>query len=170
MRLKGFPPPHPPAGTAGFLLPLASGAALVLLLSGLSLQTAVLHQRELAAEALRQRHEEDALASAAQRLVAQLDGPYRCLMTLPLVQWSAAAAACDPPISTVQLAALHEPQEAGLALRLLAWEPQPAAATLQLAVARGTQGGDGETLASQRRFSVAFNATGQVRQLRQEGP
>jgi hypothetical protein len=166
MRWQGLPPPQPPAAAAGFLLPLASGAALVLLLTGLSLQAAVLHQRELAAEALRQRQEEDALASAAQRLVAQLDGPYRCLQALPLPQWSAAAPACAAPITAAQLAALQEPREAGLPLRLLAWEPGAQTTVLRLGVIPQRAGGP----AAQRRFHVAFGGQGQVRSLREVGP
>lgn len=164
--LPSIPPRSPRRQQAGFLLPLASGTALVLLLTGLSLQGAVLHQRELAAEALRQHRAQDALASAAQRLAAQLDGPYACLQPLPLEHWAAAAAACEPPISPAQLAQLRQPEEAGLPLQLLAWEPRPEAATLQWAVAPAASPG----AATQRRFALRYAAAGSLQSLQEVGP
>ncbi|MFO7628080.1 MAG: hypothetical protein R6W06_00900 [Prochlorococcaceae cyanobacterium] len=148
-----YRPPRP--AEAGYLLPLASGAALLLLLSGLSLQAAVLHQRELAAEAFRELQGEDVLASAAQRLAQQLDGPYRSLLSQPLAAWPAA-----------ERAALQQGQEAGQELRLLAWEPSGSAALLRLALLRR----DGSGLGQQRTFVLELAGGERLRRLREVGP
>lgn len=139
------------------MLPLASAAALVLLLTSLSLQGAVLHQRQLTADALHQRQGEDALASAAQRLVQQLDGPSRSLLPLPLALWPAA-----------EREALVQAPEAGRPLQLLAWEPQgqAPAALLRLALLRS----DGAGLGEQRTFAVELDGQQRVRRLREVGP
>jgi hypothetical protein len=64
----------------GFVLPLASAAALVLLLSSLSLQTLALQSRSRVRAQWLQRQQTDALASAAQQLAVQLEGPGQCLL------------------------------------------------------------------------------------------
>uniref|UniRef100_UPI00404B26F3 hypothetical protein n=1 Tax=Cyanobium sp. TaxID=2164130 RepID=UPI00404B26F3 len=68
---------------AGFVLPLASAAALVLLLSSLSLQTLALQSRSRVRAQWLQRQQGDALASAAQQLAVQLQGPGQCLLRGP---------------------------------------------------------------------------------------
>ena len=70
-------------GHAGFVLPLASAAALVLLLSSLSLQTLALQSRSRVRAQWLQRQQGDALASAAQHLAVQLEGPGQCLLRGP---------------------------------------------------------------------------------------
>jgi hypothetical protein len=65
---------------AGFVLPLASAASLVLVLSSLSLQTLALQSRSRVRAQWLQRQQGDALASAAQQLAVQLEGPGRCLL------------------------------------------------------------------------------------------
>jgi hypothetical protein len=72
-----FPRTH---GHGGFVLPLASAAALVLLLSSLSLQTLALQGRSRVRAQWLQRQQGDALASAAQQLVVQLHGPWQCVL------------------------------------------------------------------------------------------
>ena len=72
-----FPRTH---GHGGFVLPLASAAALVLLLSSLSLQTLALQGRSRVRAQWLQRQQGDALASAAQQLVVQLQGPWQCVL------------------------------------------------------------------------------------------
>ncbi|MFN5162956.1 MAG: hypothetical protein ACK5IA_13955, partial [Cyanobacteriota bacterium] len=58
---------------AGFALPLASGAALLLVLGSLSLQTLSLQGRLRTVAQLRLRQAEDGLASGAQQLVGDLN-------------------------------------------------------------------------------------------------
>ena len=70
-------------GHAGFVLPLASAAALVLVLSSLSLQTLALQSRSRVRSQWLQRQQSDALASAAQQLAVQLEGPGQCLLRGP---------------------------------------------------------------------------------------
>ena len=70
-------------GHAGFVLPLASAAALVLVLSSLSLQTLALQSRSRVRAQWLQRQQGDALASAAQQLAVQLQGPGQCLLRGP---------------------------------------------------------------------------------------
>lgn len=67
---------------AGFLLPLSIGAALLLLLSSLSVQTAAVHGRMQLAAELRLRQRADALAAAAELVAARLSGPGACLLPL----------------------------------------------------------------------------------------
>ena len=59
-----------PPSQGGFVLPLATSLALVLLLSSLSLQAAALQSRSQAHAGQRLRQAEDALMSAAQHLLA----------------------------------------------------------------------------------------------------
>jgi hypothetical protein len=109
---------------AGFALPLAIAAALVVLLASLASQSA-LHQARLRnAAALAERQLEDGLASAAHQLVAQMVARHPCLLALPLEHWPHVGSACA---DAAQQAALREGQVATLAYRLLAWQPAVAA-------------------------------------------
>ncbi len=104
----------------GFILPLAFGASLVLLLGSLSLQTLVL-QRRLGLLREEQRGlQEDALASAAQQLVAVLNRDHPCLLILPLQRWGSDGLPCASP---VQQQALARGGGAG-PWRLINWQPQ----------------------------------------------
>ena len=78
---------------AGFVLPLASAASLVLVLSSLSLQTLALQSRSRVRAQWFQRQQGDALASAAQQLAVQLEGPGQCLLRGPS---QACGAGLDP--------------------------------------------------------------------------
>jgi hypothetical protein len=113
---------RPPSQQAGFLLPLASTGALMLLLSSLSLQTAALQARRQFLEQLQQRQQEDRLASAAQQLVGRLRREQPVLLEQPLRQWPA----------TLQQGALGEQ-----GWRLLRFEPTSGGADLQLALTAG---------------------------------
>ncbi len=116
--------PRPRCAADGFALPLAIAAALVLLLASLATQSA-LHQARLRnAAALGERALEDALASAAHRLVAQVVARHPCLLALPLEHWPHAGGVCA---DALQQAALREGQVAALPYRLLAWQPTSAA-------------------------------------------
>lgn len=115
----------PGSSAAGFALPLATLAALVLLLASLATQS-VLHQARVRnAAVLAQRQREDGLASAAQRLVGQVVSLHPCLLTLALEQWAQAGASCA---DAAQQRALREGQVAAVAYRLLAWQPASSAA------------------------------------------
>lgn len=69
------------------MLLLAFFGALVLLLSSLSIQTAALQSRGSEFTLRLRRQREDALFSAAQLVLAQLQ-QHRCVLTLPLAEWS----------------------------------------------------------------------------------
>lgn len=90
---------------AGFVLPLSVGAALVLLLTSLSVQTAALQGSVLAAAELKQRQQEDALDSAAQRVAAQLSGAYACLLPQASAAWVMPVAGCAPGLDPAVVAA-----------------------------------------------------------------
>jgi hypothetical protein len=128
---RPFPRPAPhPLEQSGFLLPLATTGALVLLLSSLSLQTAVLQSRRVLLLQAQRQHQEDQLTSAAHRLGAELTGPYRCLLALPSDQWpQAATAGCPAGVDPAGLLALLQ-QEHGVALSR--WQPSTTGGELQL--------------------------------------
>jgi hypothetical protein len=112
------------AEAAGFALPLAIAAALVLLLASLASQSALLQARLRNSAARAERQLEDGLASAAHRLVAQVVTRHPCLLSLPLEHWPRAGADCA---DAAQQGALREGQIPALAYRLLAWQPATAA-------------------------------------------
>ena len=128
-------PIHPPA-QAGFVLPLSITGALVLLLSSLSVQSLVLHSRQVQAAERVRLQAEDRLASAAQRLAAELQGRFACLQSIPLAEWQAGSlpGACpadlDPQV-------LQQVTIDGQAVELVSWIPQPEGGALQLQLAGG---------------------------------
>jgi len=104
---------------AGFVLPLALAGVLLLWLSSLSLQTAVLHgrhQAHLEQQGLQQR---DALASAAQIWAAWFMGPGHCQRAFALAQWDAA---CTTDLPAVDVKGVY----------LQAWSPSDSGGTLVL--------------------------------------
>ena len=111
------------APQAGFLLPLASTASLVLLLGCLSLQTLTLQNAHRLASLSRLRTAEDHLISSAQQLVAALQSQHRCLLTLPLDQWSTASC-----ISAGQLPVLAQGEVQSVPYQLVGWQPQATSA------------------------------------------
>ena len=108
-----------PVPEAGFLLPLASTASLVLLLGCLSLQTLTLQNAHRLASLSRLRTAEDRLMSSAQQLVALLQSQHRCLLSLPLDQWSTANC-----VSAGQLSALAQGEVQSVPYQLVGWQPQ----------------------------------------------
>lgn len=126
-------PVHSPA-QAGFVLPLSIGGALVLLLSSLSFQSLVLHARQVRAAERTRLQSEDRLASAAQRLAAELQGRFACLKPVPLVEWQADALPVDCSSDL-------DPQELqrftidGQVVELLSWIPQSEGGVLHLQLA-----------------------------------
>ena len=125
-----------PAAEAGFVLPLSITGALVLLLSSLSLQSLVLHTRQVQAAQRTRLQAEDRLASGAQRLAAELQGRFACLQQLPLERWRAGALPADCP-ADLDPEALQRLAINGETVQLLSWTPQPEGGALQLQLVRG---------------------------------
>jgi hypothetical protein len=103
-----------------YLMPLATGAAGLLLLLGLTLQAMALQERVQVSAQERLRREEDLLASAAHQLLAALNSTHRCLLHLPLARWESDGATCA---SAQALAALRRSAVWATPVRLLAWRP-----------------------------------------------
>lgn len=94
------------ARSAGFALPVAVGASLLLLLSSSSLQLLALQSRVQASQ-LQQRHQrEDTLASAAHQQAGALLAGAGCLLTVDQAHWVQAAQACQ--LSPAQFAAIQQ--------------------------------------------------------------
>jgi len=105
----------------GFILPLALGVSLLALLGSLSLQSLALQSHLDQANEVGRGRDEDALAGAAQRLVAELNLHHSCLLPLPLSRWSEEGQGCA---GLPQQAALQG--EGGVfGGRLLGWSPGP---------------------------------------------
>jgi hypothetical protein len=121
---------HSPA-QAGFVLPLSITGSLVLLLSSLSMQSLVLHTRQVQAAERVRLQGEDRLASAAQFLAAQLQGPFACLRPVAAADWQnqALLSACPPGLDS-QL--LRQVELAGEAVQLKSWDPEAQGGVLQL--------------------------------------
>lgn len=122
---------RPPAA-AGFLLPLASSASLLLLLSSLSLQTVSLQARRQMLLQLQQRHQQDQLTSAAQQLVGRLKRDHPCLLERPEADWATA-----PCLNGETPAALRRGVIGAHAYQLLSWQTSLAGAELRLALEAG---------------------------------
>lgn len=107
----------------GFLLPLASGGALLLLLSCLSLQSLIWGRQLDGRSAWQQRQADDLLSSAAQRVAVLFNRSHRCLLTVPSAAWpvvSTTPAGCDDGVDPAPLLQSHLP--AG-SVRLVGWIP-----------------------------------------------
>jgi hypothetical protein len=113
---------HPPAGEAGFLLPLSVAAALVLLLSSLSLSAAALQAHQLRGAERSRQQARDQLASTAHQLAAQLQGPYQCLLPIPSEQWLAATQSPPCPAG-LDLQHLLHTEDAKVPVVLRRWQP-----------------------------------------------
>ena len=121
---------HPPAA-AGFVLPLSLTGALVLLLSSLSIQSLVLHTRQVQAAERVRLQAEDRLASASQQWAAQLEGPFACLLPVASADWQIQPlpAGCPPDLDPK---ALQQLEIAGETVKLLSWEPSTTGGVLRL--------------------------------------
>ena len=120
----------------GFVLPLAMGASLVLVLAALSAHTTSLQIRLQGVREQQQRQMEDRLASAGHMVLADLNQNQPCLLGVPLERWNDLGLACASP-GTLQ--SLREGQVLGSSYRLIGWSPdvQPAELLLELADAGG---------------------------------
>ena len=103
-------------------MPLAMAGSLVLLLSSLSVQGMVLQGRQLQALELRRQQGQDRLASAAQVLIAKLQGPASCLRPVASSGWIRGAL---PPGCPADLDpdSLRHPMVDGSAVELIHWDP-----------------------------------------------
>jgi len=138
-----------PVDQAGFVLPLAATASLVLLLSSLSLQTVALQSRSRVRAQWLQRQQGDALASAAQLVAVQLDGRWQCLLLGP-------SQACGPGLDPAKLLPDSAPAQVS---QWLPVTPGSVQVRLQL-----------RNSAVARSFVVGFDPTsGRVLQLRSLG-
>ena len=120
-----------PPQTAGFVLPLACTGALLLLLSSLSLQGVVLHGRAVQAAERSRLQADDQLASAAQLLAADLQGPYACLQPLPSSRWQERPLPDDCP-PDLDPAGLQQLAVAGQPVLLSSWQPAAEGGELRL--------------------------------------
>ena len=115
----------------GFVMPLAITGVLVLALSGLSLEAAVLQERHRYRLAQQEQQHRDHLASAAQLWAAWLKGPGQCLRDRPSSQWQKPLPLACPVGLDPQ--AMDSMTLDGVVVRLVAWEPETGSAgTLQL--------------------------------------
>ena len=121
-----------PVAEQGFLLPLSSAAALLLLVGSLSLQTVSLEARRHLHLQLQLRQQQDLLSSAAQQLVGRLKLHHSCLLELPSSQWAGA-----PCLAAEAPEALQQGQIDSHPYRLLSLAPTPAGAELRLALSSG---------------------------------
>jgi len=112
--------PHPPSPEGGFVLPLALGVSMLMMLGSLSLQTVALqgHLDQLN-QAARGR-DEDALVGAAQRLVAELNRRHPCLLPLHHSRWPQEGQACAGPSEQEALLG----RAGAFGGRLIAWRPE----------------------------------------------
>ena len=115
---------HPPADQAGFLLPLSLGAGFVLLLSSLSISAASLQAHQLRDAERTRQQVEDQLASAAHRLAGELQGPYRCLLTIPSSDWQQQTGSnAEPCIAGIDPQRLLHTAVPGATVLLRRWQP-----------------------------------------------
>lgn len=132
MAHRNRPPrPSPRTAAPGYALPLAVGATGVLLLLSLTLHGMAMQERLQVGAQERVQREEDLLASGAHQLLAALNGPHRCLLTLPLSRWEVDGSACASP---AEVAALKQAQVLGVPVRLQTWQPGLDGQTAQLAL------------------------------------
>jgi len=142
--------PLPPSPEGGFVLPLALGVSMLLMLGSLSLQTVALqgHLQQLS-QANRGR-DEDALVGAAQRLVGELNRRHPCLLALPLSRWPQEGQACAG--LPQQEALLGKAGSFGG--RLIAWNPDLLQAEALIEADPAVAGG----IARRAAFRVALQA------------
>lgn len=125
------------ASEQGYLLPLACGGSLLLLLSCLSLQSLIWGRQLDGRGAWQQRQADDRFGAAAQSLALALNTSHHCLLALPSSDWprgEAMPAGCAAPIDPAPLWLLPQP---GGDVRLVSWTPPPQGSTLATTVAVG---------------------------------
>ena len=120
---------HPTRANQGFVLPLAIGTSLVLLLGSASVHTLAIHARLRARSSWQEQERQDQLRSAAMAFLEQAKTPVqRCLLAWPLAQWPSQAAHCGAN----NAAELNQGQAGPHRWELLDWQPSAQGAELQL--------------------------------------
>lgn len=125
------------ASEQGYLLPLACGGSLLLLLSCLSLQSLIWGRQLDGRGAWQQRQADDRLGAAAQSLALAFNDSHQCLLLLPSSDWprgEAMPAGCEAPVDPAPLWLL--PQSGG-AVRLVSWMPPPLGSPMETVAAAG---------------------------------
>ena len=113
----------------GFVLPLAMGTSLVLLLGSASVHSLALHARLQARSSWQEQERQDQLRSAAMAFLEQASTPaQRCLMESPLALWPSQATHCG----TIDASTLNQGQAGSHHWELLDWQPSAQGAELQL--------------------------------------
>lgn len=113
----------------GFVLPLAIGTSLVLLLGSASVHTLALHARLRARSSWQDQERQDQLRSAAMAFLEQANtSAQQCLMGWPLALWPSQAASCGAS----DAAALNQGQAGPHHWELLDWQPSAQGAELRL--------------------------------------
>lgn len=113
----------------GFVLPLAIGTSLVLLLGSASVHTLALHARLRARSSWQELQRQDQLRSTAMAFLEQANTPaQQCLMEWPFALWPSQAARCG----AIDAAALSQGQAGPHHWELLDWQPSAQGAELQL--------------------------------------
>jgi hypothetical protein len=135
----------------GFILPMAIGSTLLLLLGSLSIQTVVLQGHLGQASREDRGRQEDALATAAQQLVGVINLRHPCLLVLPLTRWSQEGLPCA---SGPEQAALLRGEGGGSSWRLLDWRSSAAGAEALIELDAAPAGGTPRRAA----FAVALLA------------
>ena len=143
-------PSVPPSPESGFVLPLALGVSLLLMLSSLSLQTVALQGRLDQMRQAGRGRDEDALVGAAQRLVGELNRRHACLLSLHLSRWPQEGQSCAslPEQEALLL------QAGSFGGRLLAWSPGATEAEALIEAEPAVQGG----IARRAVFKVVLDA------------
>lgn len=134
---------------AGFLLPVSSAVALLLLLSSLSLQTASLQERRQLHLQRQLREHEDLLVSAAHQLVGHFNEEKPCLLLSP-------GTYCPDRPDPVSDPELNRGVIGESNYRLLSWDPGADRVTFRLGLASGGPTAD---------FEFQFTGTIQLRLL-----
>jgi hypothetical protein len=173
MRPASRPRPrtgHPNGtGTAGFVLPLATLAGMVMVLSSLSLLGTALAGRQAQVAEERRRQDEDALNSAAQVVVDRLQTSHACLAPFPSNQWDPLPSSCLQQ-GPIDLAQVRQVGDGKKSTRLLEWQPRAASARLRLQLTNAQA--PGQSLSARRSGSFLLELepqTARVIGLRQEG-
>ncbi|WP_050752253.1 hypothetical protein [Synechococcus sp. RS9916] len=121
--------PQPRHAEKGFVLPLAIGTSLVLLLGSASVHSLALHSHLRARSSWQDQERQDQLRSAAMAFLGQTNTPaQRCLMEWPLAQWPSQAAHCGANDASK----LNQGQAGSHRWELLDWQPSAQGAELQL--------------------------------------
>ena len=115
----------------GFVIPLAIGTSLVLLLGSTSLHSLVVHARLRVRSSWQETERRDQLRSAAMAFLGQMNTPQRtCLLDWPSALWHSQKANCG----VSDAVALNQGLVGPVAWTLLDWRPSGHGAQLHLSL------------------------------------